>query len=319
MLSIVPRALTEVKLLIIFDRPSFTYIVAAMPSIRQFRTALAAARLGSFVAAGRQVGLTQAAVSLQIKNLESELDTQLFERRAQAAVPTAHGRQILAELEDLVARYEQLLAQSGDALRGSLRIGTLVSSLMGTFGTVLARIKRDYPALRITLLAGQSADFAARVASGELDAAVVTEPPHGVEPALVWTPLYQEPLVLIAAARLRRKSVASLLASEPFLQFDRSLWTGRLITEALARQGASPGIILELNSIEAIAELVRQDYGVAVVPLLANADWRARKQLTAKPLPGPPIMRRVGMLERRRHGKLAITSTLRGLFAQSAG
>src|SRR5690606_11560068 len=123
MLSIVPRALTEVKLLIIFDRPSFTYIVAAMPSIRQFRTALAAARLGSFVAAGRQVGLTQAAVSLQIKKLESELDTQLFERRAQAAVPTAHGRQILAELEDLVARYEQLLAQSGDALRCSLRIG----------------------------------------------------------------------------------------------------------------------------------------------------------------------------------------------------
>src|SRR3546814_307166 len=253
-----------------------------MSSIRQVRTALAAAQLGSFVAAGRHVGLTQAAVSLQIKNLESELDTQLFERRAQAAVPTPHGRQILAELEDLVARYEQLLAQSGDTLRGSLRIGTLVSSLMGTFGTVLARIKRDYPGLHITLLAGQSADFAARVAAGgvptphgrrsladgedlgagygewlgqsgdtlrgslrigtlvssrmgtfgtvlarikrdypglhitllagqsadfaarvaagELDAAVVTEPPHGVEPTLVWTPLYQVPLVLIAAA-----------------------------------------------------------------------------------------------------------------------
>src|SRR3546814_17825885 len=57
----------------------------------------------------------------------------------------------------------------------SLRIGTLVSSRMGTFGTVLARIKRDYPDLHITLLAGQSADFAARVAGGELDAAVVTE------------------------------------------------------------------------------------------------------------------------------------------------
>ncbi|HYG45329.1 MAG TPA: LysR family transcriptional regulator [Bordetella sp.] len=292
-----------------------------MPSIRQFRTALAAAQFGSFVAAGRHVGLTQAAVSLQIKNLESELDTQLFERRAQAAVPTPHGRQILAELEDLVARYEQLLAQSGDTLRGSLRIGTLVSSLMGTFGTVLARIKRDYPALHITLLAGQSADFAARVAGGELDAAVVTEPPHGVEPALIWTPLYQEPLVLIAAARLRRKSVASLLATEPFLQFDRSLWTGHLITEALASQGATPNTILELNSIEAIAELVRQDYGVAVVPLLANADWRASKQLAVKPLPGPGpvIMRRVGMLERRRHGKLAITRTLRGVFAQNAG
>ncbi|WP_041862640.1 LysR family transcriptional regulator [Bordetella petrii] len=289
-----------------------------MSSIRQFRTALAAARLGSFVAAGRHVGLTQAAVSLQIKNLESELHTQLFERRAQAAVPTPQGRRMLAELEELVARYEQLQAQSGDTLRGSLRIGTLVSSLMGTFGTVLARVKHDYPDLHITLLAGQSADFAARVAAGELDAAVVTEPPHGVEPALVWAPLYQEPLVLIAAARLRHKSVASLLATEPFLQFDRSLWTGHLITEALSRHGAAPNTILELNSIEAIAELVRQDYGVAVVPLLANANWRASKQLAVKPLPGPAIMRRVGMLERRRHGKQAITQTLRGVFAQAA-
>ncbi|OZI29432.1 hypothetical protein CAL18_00510 [Bordetella genomosp. 7] len=289
-----------------------------MASIRQFRTALAAARLGSFVAAGRHVGLTQAAVSLQIKNLESELDTQLFERRAQAAVPTAQGRQVLAELEDLVARYEQLLAHSGNPMRGSLRIGTLVSSLMGTFGTVLARVKRDFPDLRITLLAGQSADFAARVASGELDAAVVTEPPHGVDASLVWTPLYQEPLVLIAAPRLRRKSVASLLASEPFLQFDRSLWTGHLIADALARLRAAPDVILELNSIEAIAELVRQGYGVAIVPLLANADWRHGKQLAVKPLPGPPILRRVGMLERRRHGKSAITQTLRGVFAAAA-
>lgn len=289
-----------------------------MPSIRQFRTALAAARLGSFVAAGRHVGLTQAAVSLQIKNLESELDVQLFERRAQAAVPTPQGRQILDELDDLVTRYEHLLAQSGDTLRGNLRIGTLVSSLMGTFGTVLARVKRDYPDLRITLLAGQSADFAARVASGELDAAVVTEPPHGVDASLVWTPLYQEPLVLIAAPRLRRRSVASLLASEPFLQFDRSLWTGQLVSEALARLGATPDIILELNSIEAIAELVRQGYGVAVVPLLANADWRTGKQLAVKPLPGPAILRRVGMLERRRHGKASITRTLRGVFAQAA-
>src|SRR3546814_13501223 len=102
-----------------------------MSSIRQFRTALAAAQLGSFVAAGRHVGLTQAAVSLQIKNLESELDTQLFERRAQAAVPTPHGRQILAELEDLVARYENLLAQSGHTLTAPPPLRPLVSAVAG--------------------------------------------------------------------------------------------------------------------------------------------------------------------------------------------
>ena len=287
-----------------------------MASIRQFRTALAAARLGSFAATGRQVGLTQAAVSLQIKTLENELGVTLFDRRAQAVVPTAHGRRVLQRLKSLVDDYDALLAQPDGELRGPVRVGTLVSSLMGSFGTVLADIKQAYPALDITLLAGQSADFAARVAAGELDLAVVTEPPNGVEPGLVWTPLYQERLVLIAPPRLRRRAVMALLQDEPFLQFDRSLWTGRLVAQALQQLGVQPRIILELNSIEAIAELVRQGYGVAVVPQLANADWARSKQLAVKALPGPPVLRRVGMLERAGHGRSAVTQALRELFAR---
>lgn len=287
-----------------------------MASIRQFRTALAAARLGSFAAAGRQVGLTQAAVSQQIKALETELGVTLFDRRAQSVVPTAHGRHVLQRLEALVDDYDGLLAQPGGELRGPVRVGTLVSSLMGTFGTVLAGIKRTYPALDITLLAGQSSDFAARVAAGELDLAVVTEPPYGVEPGLAWTPLYEERLVLIAPPRLRRRAVMALLQDEPFLQFDRSLWTGRLVAQALHQLGVQPRIILELNSIEAIAELVRQGYGVAVVPQLANADWARSKQLAVKALPGPPVVRRVGMLERQGHGRSAVTRALREMFAR---
>jgi len=289
-----------------------------MPSIRQFRTALTAARLGSFAATGRQVGLTQAAVSLQIKTLESELGMPLFERQAQAVVPTAQGQAALKHLEELVAAYDRLLLRSGGELRGSVRMGTLVSSLMGTFGNVLARVKRDFPALEITLLAGQSGDFAERVASGELDAAVVTEPPNGVDAGMVWTPLYEEALVLVVPARLRRRSVRALLASEPFLQFDRTLWTGRLVGHALAQLDVTPNVILELNSVEAIAELVRQDYGIAVLPMLANADWQRSRHLAVKALPGRPVIRRVGMLERRHHGKQALTEAVRSLFAQSA-
>jgi len=289
-----------------------------MPSIRQFRTALTAARLGSFAATGRQVGLTQAAVSLQIKTLETELGMPLFERQAQAVVPTAQGQAVLKQLDELVAAYDRLLSHAGGELRGSVRMGTLVSSLMGTFGTVLARIKRDFPALEITLLAGQSGDFAERVASGELDAAVVTEPPNGADPGMVWTPLYEEALVLVVPARLRRRSARALLATEPFLRFDRTLWTGRLVDHALAQSGATPNVILELNSVEAIAELVRQGYGIAVLPLLANADWQRNRQLAVKPLPGPAVIRRVGMLERRHHGKKPLTEAVRNMFAQSA-
>lgn len=289
-----------------------------MSSIRQFRTALAAARLGSFAEVGRQIGLTQAAVSLQIKNLESELDTRLFERGPHTLTVTPDGRQILDRLETLVSDYDNLRNRPDGVLRGTLHVGALVSALMGSFGSALAHIKRDYPALDLRLLAGQSAEFAGMVAKGELDAAVVTEPPNAVPNGLMWTPFYEEPLVLIAPLELGRKPVMDLLRNEPFLQFDRSLWTGRLVTYALDQLGVTPEIALELNSIEAIAQLVRQRYGVAIVPHLANAEW-SEQQLIVKALPGRPIMRGVGMLERHKHGKKRVTQALCALFNRLTG
>lgn len=284
-----------------------------MSSIRQFRTALAAARLGSFAEVGRQIGLTQAAVSLQIKNLEAELDLTLFERGPHAFTVTPEGRQVLDRLEKLVADYDSLRARSDGVLRGTLHMGALVSALMGSFGSVLADIKREYPDLDLRLLAGQSGQFATMVAQGELDAAVVTEPPYTVPQGLMWTPFYQERLVLIAPQDMARRPVMELLRQEPFLQFDRSLWTGRLVGYALEQLGVTPAIALELNSVEAIAQLVRQHYGVAIVPQLANAEWSSQ-QLAIKQLPGKPIVRRVGLLERQQHGKKPVTQALCELF-----
>ena len=286
-----------------------------MASIRQFRTALAAARLGSFAEAGRQVGLTQAAVSLQVKNLESELDVKLFERGPHTLSITPEGREILEKLERLVNDYDALRIQADGALRGTLHVGALVSALMGSFGGALARIKRDYPDLDLRLLAGQSGQFAHMVARGELDAAVVTEPPFAVPAGLKWTPFYEEPLVLIASPEVARKPVRELLQEQPFLQFDRTLWTGRLVNYALEQLGIQPRIALELNSVEAIAQLVRQRFGVAIVPHLANAEW-ADQQLVVKALPGRPIMRGVGMLERENHGKKQVTEALCAWFTQ---
>lgn len=286
-----------------------------MASIRQFRTALEAARLGSFAEAGRQIGLTQAAVSLQIKNLESELDVKLFERGAHTFSVTPEGREVLAKLKRLVEDYDALRTHDDGAVRGTLHVGALVSALMGSFGGALARLKLDYPNLDLRLLAGQSAQFAQMVARGELDAAVVTEPPYGVPEGLKWTPFYDEPMVLIVSPERARKPVEELLREEPFLQFDRSLWTGRLVNFVLEQLGIQPRIALELNSVEAIAQLVRQRFGVAIVPHLANAEW-AEQQLAVKPLPGRPVLRTVGMLERERHGKQQVTGALGAWFTQ---
>jgi DNA-binding transcriptional LysR family regulator len=110
-------------------------------------------------------------------------------------------------VKDLVARYEALATdQTGEALGGTVVMGALVSALMGAFADSLWSLTRQHPDLDVTLFAGQSADFAVRVDRGELDAAVVTQPPMRLPANLVWTPLYTEPMVLIVPARPLRSN-----------------------------------------------------------------------------------------------------------------
>ena len=168
-----------------------------MSSIRTLKTFLAVARHGSFAAAGKHIGLTPAAVGLQIRALETELRCQLFDRGARAAVLNPSARRLLPQIQELVRDYEDLAdAGASDGLSGSVVMGALVSALMGAFSDALWSLKRDHPRLDVRLYAGMSSDFAQRVETGELDAAVVTQPPRALPSMMMWTPLYSEPLVL---------------------------------------------------------------------------------------------------------------------------
>jgi DNA-binding transcriptional LysR family regulator len=293
-----------------------------MASIRTLQTFLAAARLGSFAAAGQEVGLTAAAVGLQVRALEDELGVALFDRSARAVVLNPEGRRRVPAVKDLVERWQQLQARpEGDELGGTVVMGALVSALMGAFADALWTIKRRHPTLEVTLLAGQSADFMTRVERGELDAAVVTQPPTRLPASLVWTPLYREPMVLIVPSRphfVLPAAPLQMLAQCPFMRFDRRTWTGHLVNEVLAQCRATVVEGLELNSVEAIVELVRQGFGIAIVPRLANLRWSRDRALRVVPLPRVTVDRHVGLLERRAHGRERFTQALKDHFGARA-
>jgi DNA-binding transcriptional LysR family regulator len=71
---------------------------------------------------------------------------------------------------------------------------------------------------------------------------------------------------------------------------------------------------MELNSVEAIIELVRQGLGYAIVPKLASIAWEADKQLLIAELTGKTIYRKVGLLERKKHSRQNITQAIKQHF-----
>jgi len=292
-----------------------------MSAIRYFVTFLSVARHGSFAAAADEVCLTQAAVSLQMRSLERDLDMVLFERGARSVSLSDQGRALVPLAETLLADYRRILASAEhDELAGVVRVGALVSSLMGAFADAMLNLKQCHPRLDLKLFTGLSSDFTVRVENGELDAAIVTQSPAGFPATLKWTVLYSEPMVLISSADHpdhRRADTAALL-HEPFIRFDRQTWTGTLIDDALRGLGACVHDIMELNSLESICEMVRRGFGVSIVPRLANANWNRASGLRVTPLPERIAPRRVGLLERREHAREAFTAAVKHHFIGAA-
>ena len=291
-----------------------------MPSIRTLKIFLSVARCGTFAAAGNQVGLTPAAIGLQIRALEDDLHVQLFDRSARAAVLNPVGRALIPDIEEIVRRYELLEATAGGGdMSGTVAFGALVSALMGAFADALWSIRQRYPRLDVHLFAGMSSDFARKVEAGELDAAVVTQSPRPLPASLRWTPLYAEPMILIVPRSPHfelPRGASEILRAAPFMRFDRSTWTGHLVQDVLDQCGAHVNEAMELNSVEAIIELVRQGFGISIVPKLANVAWADDQALQVMPLDGVDVRRHVGLLERAKHSRMAFTDLIKGYFAQ---
>ena len=106
----------------------------------------------------------------------------------------------------------------------------------------------------------------------------------------------------------------TICSSAPIIRFDRQLWTGHLVRRALAQCAVRVRDAMELNSVEAIIELVRQGFGVSIVPKLANVQWSRDRALSVIRLPGVDVERQVGLIERRQHGRMRFTAAIKSYF-----
>jgi DNA-binding transcriptional LysR family regulator len=282
-----------------------------MSSIRVLRTFAAVAGEGSFAAAAARVALTQAAVGQQMRALESGLRRPLFERQGKSVVLNDAGRELVPQVRRLLALYEQMLApaatSAAQAMAGTVHLGAVVSAVRPLIQATLA-LKARHAALDLHVSAAKSIELIERVQSSDLDAAIAVREP-GARPELVWTPLYGEPMVLLAPRKLEDASPRALLQHQPFIRFDPSQHTGRLVERTLKRLRVKPNEFLELNALESIVELVRSGLGVSVVPLLHGARWGSDAKLRVIEIPQAEE-RRMAVVRRRDSGKAAIVAAL---------
>jgi DNA-binding transcriptional LysR family regulator len=282
-----------------------------LSTLRFLRTFAMVARYGSFAVAAEHMALTQSAVSMQMRALEELFNHPLFDRAGRTISLNAMGQALLPHAEEILAQFEamRMMAAGLETQAGPVTIGT-VESAVSAVAQAVARIKTAQPALEMRIVTARSMELALRLDAGEIDCAILVEA-QGRRPArMLWTPLYTEPIVMLAPASTESTSIPTLLEKERFLRFDATQRTGMVIDRALRRHGLKANTFLELSSLEGLVALVRQAVGVAVVPLLLHSTWAQEDTLRVLPLPGETTYRSVGMVERAQHDKRSITQMI---------
>ncbi|OZI34332.1 LysR family transcriptional regulator [Bordetella genomosp. 10] len=250
---------------------------------------------GSFAEAARYLNLTPAALAARIRTLEEEIGTSLLTRAGRVARPTEAGVRIMDRVRAMLkdARSIQAIANNDEQL-GELRLGVATSTLAELTPQLLKRLYRLHPTLRIYVESGASTYLYNRVVSRDIDAAIMAEPVHASPKGFKWMLLKEERLVLIAPPSMKGADPDHLLATQPFLRFDRTLRGGQAVETYLRRHGIRPQERLEIDTLVTIAYLVRDGVGISLVPDWSPG-WLESLGLARMVLPEAAPMRRMGV------------------------
>ena len=274
--------------------------------INELRTFIAVCRHGTFAAAGDSIGLTQSAVSSQIKRLEESLGFELFDRTARSAVLNAAGETTLKRAEEICALYAKLGDVPDDiSTNVLLRVGAIASVQSTLLARALQKLRQGFPLVRVHVSPGVSMRLMDELDAGKIDAALIIRPPFGVLPELTWHALVHEPYVLVVPADLPGSDWRALIQEHPFLRYDRVSFGGRMVERFLRREGLAVRESVEIDEIAGLIHLAAKGLGVALVPLV-EAHSPLPKDVRMISLGESTFYREIGLLQRKPRASPAI-------------
>lgn len=266
---------------------------------RRVLTFRAVARQRSFSRAARELALTQPSVSNQVSQLEREIGARLLERGPGGLRLTPAGEILLGHADAIAERFELATAQLAAVAKGKrarLRIGALPTALAGFVPAAIARVRLEHPDARITFDEGSSEQLSTRVASGELDLAIVyddlsapddpDDDPPGVSRHHL---LHERFMVALAPDHPRAREPEVRLADLSDEDWTAALTDG-VIVRACRTAGFEPNLISITRDQLAIRALIIRGLAVTLVPELLADPFRG---LALRPIADIKIGREV--------------------------
>lgn len=273
--------------------------------IRQLRAFLAIAEAKTFTAGARRVNVTQAAISMQIRQLEDEVGLQLFTRTPRRVILTEAGEYLLSRARNILREHDTALeeiAELGGIEHGRLRIGSASAEFASLqLPPILQGLRKTFPNSDLSVSAGTSQVLVDKIMHGELDIAFVSLP---VENSSITTDrLFSDEIVAIghpSHPRAGEKYIsAAALAGEPLILGEKGGNTRRMIDDFFSAANVRPHVIMELSRQEAINQMVENDLGVGTAGAKTIADEIREGRLVSWMIEGAEINWELGLARLR--------------------
>ena len=238
--------------------------------IRQLKAFLAIAEAKTFTAGARRVNVTQAAISMQIRQLEDEVGLPLFTRTPRRVILTEAGEYLLERARKILREHDSALAEIAEvagAEHGRLRIGS-ASAMFATqqLPFIMQKLKQKFPNADLTVSSGTSQRLVDKIMHGEIDMAFISLPVDN--PNIATELLFSDEIVAIAHPKhplANEKFIsAATLAGEKLILGERGGNTRRMVDEFFAAANVKPNITMELSRQEAINQMVEMGLGVGL-------------------------------------------------------
>ena len=241
-----------------------------------------AANTLNFTQTAKLLDYAQSSITAQIKSLEDEVGTPLFERLGKRIILTEAGKQLVDYAKKIIA-VEDEMKQNLVVQQKFLRIGAQESQCTYRFPPILKRFKEQYPNVELSFKPVHTQDVACELLqNGHLDIAFVTDKDSAVS-MIVKEVLLQEKLVLIAAASHPFAQLITVtleqIANEPLLLTEKGCSYRMQFEHLLQIEGTFPKQISEFSSIEAIKQCVIAGLGISLLPKMVVANELIHGQL----------------------------------------
>jgi DNA-binding transcriptional LysR family regulator len=270
--------------------------------LAQIQGFLEVARLGNVSHAAEQMGITQPALTARLQGLETELRQPLFVRTRRGVRLTDAGNAFLPYAEQAVAALASGIDQVAELSAGAggelaLAVAPQVSTYV--LPPLLVRYAAGHPQVRLVVRTAHSEEIVDLVIRREVHAGLGRQVRN---PQLVYTPIYDDELVLVSAPA--HDAAQASLSDAPLILFDRASSYYELTTALMREAGVKPRGMIELDNIEAAKRMVAAGLGVALLPrtsVAAELDagtLRASRFAEADPQP-----RHIGVIRRADAGE----------------